>query len=410
MFSLPGLRPAFERRFGTATDVRLARAPGRVNLIGDHTDYNGLPVLPMAIQCQVQLLFRPRSDSTVRLVNRDAAFPERSFELAPTIPPHPAGDWVNYVKAAGQALAEWRSPLRGFDAAVASTIPAASGLSSSSALVVASALALLHVNGLRREARPLMELLARGERYVGVQGGGMDQAICLGGQRDMAFKIEFEPLRLTAIRVPEAWRFVVASSLVAASKAGNVRAAYNQRTHECREALAVVSGHLDAVEPVRSYAEAMAARSLAALATLADAALTDPHRRRFRHVITEAARVEAAQAAMETGDLARFGRLMRGSHRSLRDDFEVSCRALDELVEVAAAAGAAGARLTGAGFGGAIVALCTAERSTDVVAAIDREFYAPRGLRDPGMEHRLVAKPSEGASLLSADRLSWRAD
>ncbi len=401
MSSFSRLRRTFQDHFDAVDGLCLARAPGRVNLVGDHTDYNGLPVFPMAIQREVRLLFRPRTGPTVRLVNVDARFPPRTFELRSPIAPHPAGDWANYVKAAAQALMGSTVTLRGFDAVVASDVPVASGLSSSSALVVAAALALLHGNRRPIERPTLMSLLARGERYVGVQGGGMDQAICLGGRAGTAFRIDFDPLRLSPTRVPDAWRFVIGSSLVDAPKSGAVRGHYNQRTRECRRALEALSPRLGRGGPVRSYREALGLAPAPQLVSLAMTALDEPLGRRFRHVITEAGRVTAAVSAMQADDPGRFGGLMLESHRSLREDFEVSCDPLDALVEIATTAGAAGARLTGAGFGGCVVALCGADRVPDVLTAIEREFYGAR--RDPGApsSRLLVAAPSDGASVVT---------
>ena len=351
----PRLLEAFARRFG-APPSRLVCAPGRVNLIGEHTDYNGLPVFPMAIQRSVRIAFRPRDDARVRLANLDPRFEPREFEIGPEVEPFPAGDWGNYPKAAAQALARRASIRRGLDGLVSGDVPSAAGLSSSSALAVASALALLSANGTDIDRLELMELCARAERYVGTESGGMDQAICLGGRAGHAVLIEFEPLRLRPTPVPSDWRFVVANTFVEAKKSGAAQAAYNARVRECSEALRRLG------LAGRSYRELVAAHPLGELLELVERKLEGTLRRRFCHVVGENARVEDARAAMLEGDLAAFGRMMDASHASLRDDYEVSCAELDRLVERARAAGAAGARLTGAGFGGCAVALCRANR------------------------------------------------
>ena len=175
----------------------MVRAPGRVNLVGEHIDYCGLPVLPMAIQRSVRIAFHPRADREIRLTNRDARFPPSAFTVNAEIPPAPAGDWSNYPRAAAHALVQRFPNLRGVDAQVDSDLPVAAGLSSSSALVVATALALLHANRASVPLLELMDLLARGERYVGTAGGGMDQAIILGAQAGCASRIDSHPLRLT---------------------------------------------------------------------------------------------------------------------------------------------------------------------------------------------------------------------
>jgi len=380
--------------------AHVVRAPGRVNLIGEHIDYCGLPVLPMALQRSVRIEFHPRSDRETRLVNRDPRFAPNSFAVSESIPPAPAGDWGNYARAATQALAKRFRDLRGVDALVESDLPIAAGLSSSSALVVAMALAIMRANGVTVASLELMDLLGRGERYVGTAGGGMDQAIILGAQAGCASRIDFHPLRLTPTTVPADWRFIVAWSLVHAEKSGAARQAYNERTRQCDEARRLVAGRLGHREDI-TYPALLAAASVEELLQVAGSTLSEVLARRFRHVVTEGTRVPQAEAAMAARDLGLFGQLLDASHRSLRDDYEVSHPELDRLVELARAAGAAGARLTGAGFGGSIVALCRIERATDVVAALRERFYAPRGAADGVGRHVFMAEPSAGAEVLT---------
>lgn len=377
----------------------VVRAPGRVNLIGEHIDYCALAVLPMALQRSVRMTFHPRGDREVRLVNRDAHFPPSAFTMSDSIPPAPAGDWSNYARAAAQALVQQFPDLRGVDALVESDLPIAAGLSSSSALVVASALAILHANGLSVPPLELMELLARGERYVGTAGGGMDQAIILGARTGCASRIDFHPLRLTPTAVPADWRFIVASSLVHAEKSGAARQAYNERARDSDEARRLVAARLGRPADI-TYPALLAATTLKQLLDVAKATLSDVLSRRFRHVVTEGTRVRQAEAAMGGEDLAAFGRLLDASHQSLRDDYEVSHAELDQLVELAREAGAAGARLTGAGFGGSIVALAAVERATQIIAALRQRFYAPRGAAGDVARHVFIAEPSAGAEVL----------
>ena len=365
-----------------APPSRLVRAPGRVNLIGEHIDYCGLPVLPMALSRGVRVAFERRADRGTRLVNADARFAPGFFTIDASIPPAPAGDWSNYARAAAQALAQRFPDLRGVDALVQSDLPIAAGLSSSSALVVAMALALLHANGVTVPALELMELLAQGERYVGTAGGGMDQAIILGAQAGCASRIDFRPLRLTPTAVPADWRFIVAWSLVPAEKARRL-----------------VANRLGRSEDI-SYPALLAAAPVEELLLVAEATLSGVLARRFRHVVTEGTRVPRAEAAMAAGDLAAFGRLLDASHQSLRDDYEVSHPELDRLVELAREAGAVGARLTGAGFGGSIVALCRVARAPEVMAALRERFYAPRGAAADVERHVFMAEPSAGAEVL----------
>src|SRR5881398_2056236 len=397
------LAAAFAHAFGappsSAGPVHVVRAPGHVNLIGEHIDYCGLPVFPMALRQSVRIAFQPRSERETRLVNRDSRFAPSAFVMSESIPPAPAGDWGNYARAAARALAERFPDLRGVDALVDSDLPIAAGLSSSSALVVAMALALMHANRVTVPSLELMELLGRGERYVGTAGGGMDQAIILGARAGCASRIDFHPLRLTPTAVPADWQYIVAWSLVHAEKSGAAQQAYNERTRQGDEARRLVAARLGRREDI-SYPDLLAAAPVAELLETAASTLSGVLARRFRHVVTEAARVWQAETAMAAGDLAAFGRLLDASHHSLRDDYEVSHPELDRLVELAREAGAVGARLTGAGFGGSIVALCRATRAPAVVGALRERFYAPRGAAADVARHMFTAEPSDGAEVL----------
>ena len=395
--ALTALQAAFRARYGAPDPVAVIRAPGRINLIGEHIDYAGLAVLPMALQRHVALLIRPRTDAVVRIANLDPEFPTRAFAIGRDIPPYPAGDWGNYAKAAVQALARTLDPLDGFDGVIGSSIPIAAGLSSSSALVVAAARALLHVNGAHPKPLALAQQLAEAERYVGTEGGGMDQAICLGAVAGTASRVEFAPLRLTPHAVPPDWRLVVAHSLARAEKSGAAQQRYNHRTQECAAALAAVTAHLGLAG--MSYRELVAARPPAELLEAGARALDDPVRRRYRHVITEVDRVTRGETAMARADLDAFGAVLSAAHASLREDFEVSTAALDELVQIATEAGATGARLTGAGMGGCILAAGrtdTVDRMLDELAA---RFYAPRKIEGSLDDVLFVADPAGGASV-----------
>jgi len=374
-------------------------APGRVNLIGEHIDYLGLSVLPMAIPRRVRLRVRPRADARVRIEPADASLAPREFELAAPIPPFDAGDWGNYAKAAAnELLADLHEP-RGFDAELESDIPVAAGLSSSSALVVAVGLALLRVNGLALPPLEMAERMARAELYVGTRGGGMDQAICLLAQEGHAARIDFLPLHAEPIAVPEDWRFVIADSGVRAEKSGAARDAYNERTQQCVEALALLTAALGA--PASTYRRLLAQYPLEALLQQARDRLPILLHARFRHVSTEAYRVVAAEHALRAGDAAALGALMDASHDSLRDNYQVSTPELDAMVTIARRAGAAGARLTGAGFGGCIVALGSEKTCDAIRSALEREYFAGRALDRPLADSLLEARPAAGAIVRS---------
>jgi galactokinase len=368
--------------------------------MGDHIDYNGLSVLPMALQRHVALLYREREDAAVQIASTNPLFTSREFELSTRIEPYEDGDWGNYVKAACRAMMERYGAKLGLEAVVHSDIPIASGLSSSSALVVASALAVLHANDVWTEKMELAEYLAEAEHYVGTRGGGMDQAICLAARRNSVSRIDFEPLRLTAHPIPPEWHFIVAFSLVRAEKAGALRDAYNARTRECGAALTRMIEGLELAGTIDSYpgliAESHANELLARAGDILD---DDTLLRRFVHVISEAERVRRAEKALLDYDLKAFGHLMTDSHQSLGESFDVSIPELDELVYIAVKAGAAGARLTGAGLGGCVVALCPDKKSRRVMKALADRYYEKREYEGPLEDQLFVAEPSGGASV-----------
>lgn len=386
----------FRDLHGGAPSARVD-APGRVNLMGDHIDYNGLSVLPMALERHVTVLLRPRPDSIVRAATTAPGFEPREFKVDAPLQRFPAGDWGNYAKAAINDLARDTDTTRGFDAVVHSNVPVAAGLSSSSALVVAFALAWLHANRRDMEPLDLADRLAAAEHFVGTRGGGMDQAICLGAKRGAACRIDFRPLRVECRPVPPGWTFLIAASGVRAEKSGMARAMYNARTTECREAIRSVNPVLGQAEDA-GWKETLARHPTGTLLAAAEDVLVDTLFRRFRHVVTEAARVSRCEAALQEASIAGFGGILRESHESLAHDYEVSIPELDELVELAVESGAHGARLTGAGFGGCIVALCPADRVEEVAQALAEGYYTPRGLAADTM--LFPARPGAGARVI----------
>jgi len=428
----------FLRVFGRPPTV-VSRAPGRVNLLGEHTDYNGLPVLPMAIGRAILIAGAPRDDDRVCLANADAAFAPRRYEIAGVIEPFAAGDWGNYHKAAVQDLVRLfgTTALRGGDYLVDGDIPAGAGLSSSAALVVAGALAFLATNGRDMPALELAERMASAERYVGTMSGGMDQAASLCGEVGCALRVDFEPLHVLKVPVREGYSVVVCDSLVKAEKSGAVRRAYNRRVAECRLVCRVLERALGTGVPraVRSLGEltrlfperplcdflrvlenvlpprpvslediatlaGSTPRQLAADARIgADGEPCYPLLQRARHVLTEAERVDRAEAALASGDWPVFGALMDASHASCRDDYEVSCPEVEDLVSAAKAAGAIGARLTGAGFGGCTVNLVAVDDVAQFRAFVERAYYQGRPEAEE-REHCFVFSPGAGASVV----------
>ncbi len=397
--------------------VSLARAPGRINLIGEHTDYNGLPVFPFAIHRDLAAAFGPRQDGRVVAHNLDPAYPLREFRLEAPIPPYATGDWGNYLKAAAQGLlerfrADGALKAGGLNAVIHGDIPPAAGLSSSSALVVLGALMMLAADGRSLPGPELATLLAQAEHYVGTQGGGMDQAASLLSRAGTALKIDFFPLRVVAAPLPQGAAFVVADSLVKAAKTVEALDKYNRRPIECRLAVAVLRrrlagplrgrpferlGDLPAdLGPEAQRALHPAPYSLQEIAGTLDCSPDEAARSyclrrdgsvfpeppdgfklhpRCRHVLEEGARVEKALAALRAGNTAALGRLMDQSHESCRELYEISCPELDELTRIARRAGAEGSRLTGAGFGGCTISLVREERLPAFLSEVTRAYY-----------------------------------
>ena len=333
---------------------QVVSAPGRVNLIGEHIDYHRLPVLPMALLRAVRVRFEPRADR--RITAESGEYGARAFDWTPNLTPVAAGDWENYLRAAAQAVAGKWGVLNGIDAQVTSDLPAAAGLSSSSALIVAFTLALLRANGREATFDELMEILPDGEQFVGTRGGGMDHAASLASKEGCATLIHFAPLSVCHVPIPREWAFLVAHSMHTAEKSGAVRERYNAVRTAGNEALCELG--------FASYAEAVAKADLAGV-----------QQKVFVHVVSEARRVMQCVEAMKTNRPEPFGRLLLDSHASLRDRLQISSPALDRLVDAAMASGALGARLTGAGFGGCAVVLCRRADLDRVRGGLENNFY-----------------------------------
>ena len=410
----------FEDRFGLPAPAFVVHAPGRVNLIGEHIDYSLLPVLPMAIQLRTTLTVRPREDHHLRLTNAEASYADIELELSADVEPGEPGapggpgeageagncgdrgdwgDWGDYARGVAQALVRDYGITVGADVAVESDLPIAAGLSSSSALSCGVALALLAVNRRDVDLVELADVVARAERYTGTQGGGMDQAVILCALAGHALGVSFAPLHIRLVSMPEDWVFLVAHSGVVAEKSGPAQATYNHRTRECREALETMWASVgEGVSPEKDYRPLLEAADLEHLLEVATEVLEAPLLARFRHTVSEALRVSEAEAALAARDLREFGRIMNASHQSLRDDYEVSTPELDRIVTLAREAGAAGARLTGAGLGGAALILCTEAAESAVLEALAIGYYRLR--RDTSGEEAVFrAAPSGGATV-----------
>jgi galactokinase len=332
-----------------------ASAPGRVNLIGEHTDYNGGPVLPVALERRTAVAVAPQRGWTlVSIVDR--------IRHEVDVPEALRGDWTDYLVGIVRELETIGAAPVGARVAVASTVPIGAGLSSSAALTVAAARALSLLAGRRLGPAQLVEIAYRAEHdQVGVRCGRMDQTIAGHAMRGTA--LLFETAAGTLSRVPFAGRLWIMETGVSHRLIGGE---LNQRRRECEEALAFC----------REWRP-----GLAHLAQLAPGDLEQVERRlppplvpRVRHVVTETARTRAAAAALAAGDLLRVGRLLVEGHESLRQDYQSTVPEADLIVESAVQHGAYGARLSGAGWGGAVLVLAPEERASRILAEVGREF------------------------------------
>ncbi len=323
-------------------------APGRVNLIGEHTDYAGLPVLPIAIQRRL----------TVNADRMDGAGVEAVSGRFDGVFRSDRDDNPEWSQHLGPALAQ-AGPVTGVRLAIGGDLPATGGLSSSSALTVAVILAVLRLDG--RDEDDVIERAVAAERAGPIQGGAMDQTVIVHAVTGTALRIDFRPPAWRPVPVPDHIAFVAGYSGTPAPKTGAAADAYNARVAGTRIAAELLGGSLlaevdatpqDLDQALPEMAEGLPVRAWA------------------RHVLTEAARVGEATAALSAGDLETLGRLFDASHASLATDYGVSTPRLDGLVAAARDAGAAGARLTGAGFGGWGVAVCSVDRISDVVGAM----------------------------------------
>jgi galactokinase len=346
------LAGAFEARFGRPP-AAVAAAPGRVNLIGEHLDYNEGHVLPVAIDRSVMVAFAPRQDGRARLYSLDFE-QESAFDLE-DIQRDPEAPWSDYVRGVAWALREAGHRVLGLDAAVQGDVPIGAGLSSSAALEVAALGAFEAVSGLRLDRRDLALLGQRAEnRFVGVACGIMDQMAAALSRAGHALLIDCRSLEYENVPLPlEGLRLVVADSGV---RRALLDSQYNLRRQECQRAAELLAAAV-ADRPVTALRDV----SPEDLARNGDA-LPPNLLKRARHVVEEERRVLISVEALRAGDVEAFGEMLNASHRSLRDDFEVSSPELDLLVELAwTQPGVLGSRLTGAGFGGCTVSLVRAE-------------------------------------------------
>ena len=349
--------------------IHVVRAPGRVNLIGEHTDHNDGFVMPAAIGLEIRIAVLATDDRRVKITLDDTGETD-GFDLDPIGPPRRT--WIDYAAGTARALSQAGSPVRGFRGLLASTLPRGAGLSSSAALEMATAWALAPAG--RPDLDPLSVAKAgrRAENeYVGVQSGLMDQFASACGVRDHAMLLDCRSLDWRPVALP------LDEVTIIVCHSGSPRhlnaSAYNERRAECERAVAAISAVVPGVRSLRDVDARLLAEHESRLDPVAA--------RRARHVIDENDRVLATEKAFAAGDLAEVGRLFAASHQSLRDLFEVSSPELDALVDVARSTeGVVAARLTGAGFGGSTVNLVRRDRVGAFREAVERDYPAQTGL------------------------------
>jgi galactokinase len=370
----------FKARFGTTASVY--RAPGRVNLIGEHTDYNDGFVLPAAIEFYCWAAAAPRGDG--KLVIYSENFNETIEERLDSLSPLPEKHWANYPLGVAWALRRAGKPISGANVYIAGEVPLGAGLSSSAAVEVSVALALLRQSGDAKNRAELAKLCQKAENeFVGARVGIMDQFISCFGRASHALLLDCRSLKHEFVKLPPNLQLVICNTMVRHELASGE---YNTRRAECEEGVRILRIVLPEVRALRDLTLSQLENHRQNLSAKVFA--------RCRHVITENARVNSAVEAFRKGDTAALGSLLRDSHRSLREDYEVSCRELDLMVEIAATQpGLIGARMTGGGFGGCTINLVESAAVSDFRGNLAAAYSSETGLTP----EIYVSPASEGA-------------
>lgn len=372
----------FRRLFGSAEGIRVFRAPGRVNLIGEHTDYNLGLVLPMAIDLAAFAATAPSPDGKLRIYSEDKR-EMRQWDAAAIAECRSERTWADYPIGVAQELIRCGFSIDPANLLIRSTVPEGAGLSSSAAFEVSCALAFLH--GRRLPGLELARLCQRSEiHFVGIPCGIMDQYVSVFGQENSAIELDCRSLEHRSVRLPKDITFAAVNTMVKHALAAS---AYRERVAECAAAVERIQQRFPRVESLRDVSP----EQVAAL----EGTLPPILARRARHVVTENARVSRFREACARDDRSTMGKLLVESHRSLRDDYEVSCPELDFLVEAACGVdGVYGARMTGGGFGGCIVAMLHGSALGRFHTQIERA-YQTRFSKVPEIYR---SKPSAGAT------------
>lgn len=373
---------AFESQFGYQPD-RVVQAPGRVNLIGEHTDYNDGYVLPCAINYQTVISCHKRSDNIIRVIALDYHHQQDEFSLDKPIEKHPNYQWANYVRGVVKHLKKYANNIHGADFVISGNVPQGAGLSSSASLEVAVGKMFQVLYQLPLDGTKLALIGQEAEnQFVGCNCGIMDQLISALGEAQHALLIDCRTLGTHPVSIPDDLAVVIINSNI---KRGLVDSQYNTRREQC-EAAAEALG-------VRALRDA----SLAELEVI-ESTLDPVVFKRARHVITENERTLLASHALEVRDYKLLSLLMAQSHKSMRDDFEITVPAIDYLVEIVhkVIGDEGGVRMTGGGFGGCVVALVPKDKVDDVKAVVHNHYQQKFGIK----ETCYVCQPSEGASAI----------
>ena len=361
------LRELFLTTYGTTP--RIYRAPGRVNLIGEHTDYNDGFVMPAAIELRVWVAIAPRQDSKLCVCSLN--FCETAEIDLQVGPPSPRGQWSDYVFGVAVTLIRSGHQLRGANLLIHSEVPIGAGLSSSAAIEVASGLALLGLSGRVSDMVALAKICRRAENeYVGARVGIMDQFVSCCGRAGGALMLDCRSLDYRLVPLPRSIELVICNTMI---KHEHASGEYNRRREQCEEGVRLLSQWLPRVCALRDVTPAELNQY--------SARLPQDIFKRCRHVVTENARVINAAAALERDDLPTFRDLMRESHRSLQMDYQVSCDELDLMVELAdKQPGVFGSRMTGGGFGGCTINLVDAAAVPKFRETVSLEYQQATGI------------------------------
>jgi galactokinase len=379
----------FRARYGV--NPRMYRAPGRVNLIGEHTDYNDGFVMPAAFGFYCWVAASPRRDR--KLVVSSEEFPDEVEVDLSSETLRSSHTWSDYSIGVAAQLEKSGFRLNGANLLIHGEVPIGAGLSSSASIEVATALALAGESGLSIDRAALARICQRAENeFVGMRCGIMDQFISLYGRANHALMLDCRSLDFEFVPIPESVRLVICNTGVKHKLAGGE---YNRRREECEEAMRSLKKALPSIYALRdvSLEELEEHRGLP----------SEVAYKRAYHVVTENARVLAGMGALRTGDLQKFGEYMAESHRSLRDMFEVSCAELDLMVELAnREPGVYGARMTGGGFGGATINVVEARSAAAFAENVANAYQRETGI----VPTNYICEPADGGSLVESAEMA----